>query len=198
LKARSISPEVLRGVEVAVASTRSEILLGVREGLIRYFHRALDRPVPVAVVPQEVADVPLGVASSDSEIIGRCRERVGELEGRLDDAYQFYVAVEEGIETLHLEDTVRHYVRSWAVIQGLGSYACGGSGSFEVPRQLLEESVTGAENRRKPAGLRRQAGLVATLSGGLDSRRSAAASAVFNAVAGLFFELYSGHPRSAN
>ncbi len=185
-------------MEVAVGSTRSEILLGVREGFIRYFHGALDRPVPVAVVPQEVADVPRGLASSDSEIIERCRERVRELEGRLGDAYQFYVAVEEGIETLDLGDSVRHYVRSWAVIQGLGSLSCGGSGSFEVPRQLFDESVARADSRRKLSGLRRHAGLVATLSGGLESRRSAAATAVFNAVAGLFFELYSGHPRSAN
>lgn len=181
-----------------MASTRSEILLGVREGVVRYFHRALGRPVPVAVVPQEVADRPRGLAASDAEMIAGCRSRVRELEARLGASYHFYVAVEEGIETLDLGEGVRHFVRSWAVIQGLGGYACGGSGSLEVPGRLFEERTGEGEPRRELAGLRRQAGLVATLSGGLESRRSAAAAAAFNAVAGLFFELYSGHPRSGN
>jgi non-canonical (house-cleaning) NTP pyrophosphatase len=191
-------PQVLRGVEVAVASSRSEILLAVRDGFVRYFHQALARPVPVAVVPQDVVESPYGLASSDSEMIERCLARADEIEGRLGEAYQFYVAVEEGLETLTVDGELRHYVRTWAVIRGLGRYACGASGSLEVPRRVLEEGMAEAGERRPRAGLRRQPGMVAILSGGLESRRSAVATAAFHAVASLFFERYSGHPRSGS
>jgi non-canonical (house-cleaning) NTP pyrophosphatase len=190
-------PQVLRGVEVAVASSRSATLLAVRQAFVRYFHHVLARPVPVAVVPHEVPGTPYGLASSDAEMIERCLARAGELAGRLAEAYQFYVAVEEGLETVPVDGQVRHYVRTWAAIRGLERQACGASGSLEVPARLLEERVEEGGERRMRAGMRRHPGLVSTLSGGLDSRRSAAAIAVFHAVASLFFEHYSGHPRGS-
>jgi non-canonical (house-cleaning) NTP pyrophosphatase len=197
LTSKVFPPQVLRGVEVAVASSRSEVLLAVRQGLVRYFHQGLARPVPVAVVPQDVPEPPYGLASSDSEMIERCLARAGELEERLAETYHFYVAVEEGLETLTVKDELRHYVRTWGVIRGLGRHACGASGSIEVPARLLEEGMAQAGERHASTGLRRHPGLVAALSSGLESRRSAAATAAFHAVAALFFDYYSGHPRSA-
>ncbi|MCZ6507400.1 MAG: DUF84 family protein [Acidobacteria bacterium] len=198
MKAKSFPPEVLRGVEVAVASSRSESLLAVREGFVRYFHKGLDRPVPVAAVPQEVEDVLRGLESTDDGMVARCLERTRELESRLGDAYQFYVGVEEGLETLTVAGEPRHYVRTWAVVRGLGTHACGGSGSLEVPSRMLEEGIADPGGRLHAAGLRRREGLVSALSSGLESRRGAVAVAVFNALASLFFDFYSGHPRSAN
>ena len=196
MTAKSVPQEVLRGVEVAVGASRSDSLLGVREGFVRYFHRVLDRPVPVAVVPQEVEDVADGLASGDSEMIERCAERARELESRLGDAYHFYIGVEEGLEVVASESGPRHYVRTWSVVRGFGSQASGASGSFEVPGRMLEEGSVGPGRRRAPVGLRRGQGLVSALSGGLESRRSAVATAVFNAVSSLFFDVYSGHPKS--
>ncbi len=170
----------------------------MREGFVRYFHKVLDRPVPVAVVPQEVEEVPHGLASSDDEMIERCADRARGLQGRLGGAYQFYLGVEEGLESVTFESRPRHFVRTWAVIRGMGSQTSGGSGSFEVPSQMLEEGLAEPDGRRTLAGLRRRRGLVSALSGDLESRRSAVATATFNAVASLFFELYSGHPRSGN
>ena len=95
MSAKTFPPEVLRGVEVAVASDRSTVLLGVREGFVRYFYEVLGRPVPVAVVPQEIEEVPHGLASSDGEMIERCAARARALDSQLGDAYQFYLAVEE-------------------------------------------------------------------------------------------------------
>jgi len=178
-----------------VASSRSDTLLGVREGFVRYFHKVLDRPVPVAVVPQEVDEVPLGLASTDGEMIRRCRDRSTELDGRLNDAYHFYLGVEEGLESVELDGELRHFVRTWAVVRGLGSDASGGSGSFEVPEEMLDDGVIEDDGRRSIAGLRRRQGLVSALSGDLESRRTAVATAVFNAIASLFFDAYSGHPR---
>ena len=42
-----------RGIEVAVAASSADELLGVREAFRRFFHDGLGRPVPVAVVAQE-------------------------------------------------------------------------------------------------------------------------------------------------
>lgn len=198
MTAKSFPPEVLRGVEVAVASSRSEILLGVREGVVRYFHQVLGRQVPVAVVPQEVDEPPRGQAASDGEMIERCDIRAHDLEDRLADAYQFYLGIEEGLESVTRDGQPHHYVRTWAVLRGLGSTASGSSGSYEVPPRMLDEGLAEADGRRTLAGLRRHKGMVAALSGGLDSRRSAVATAVFNAIASLFFEFYSGHPRSGS
>lgn len=197
MTAKLFPPEVLRGVEIAVASSRSEVLLGVREGVMRYFHQVLGRQVPVAVVPQRVDEVPHGLASSDEEMIERCDGRARELEDRLGDSYQFYLGVEEGLESVSRDGLPRHYVRTWAMLRGLGSCASGASGSYEIPPRLLDEGFHEPDGRRTLAGLRRQKGLVAALSGGVDSRRAAVATAVFNAIASLFFEFYSGHPRSA-
>lgn len=193
---KSFPPQLFRGVEVAAASARSEILLAVREGFVRYFHQGLGRETAVAVVAHEASQPPLGVAASGAEMVERCQQRAAELEQRLDQDYQFYVAVDEGLETLSLESGGRHLVRTWAVVRGLGGTSCGGSGSFELPARLLSEGMTGADGRRKMAGMRRRRALVEALSGGLESRRSSAAEAVFNALAALFYDAYSGHPKS--
>lgn len=198
MTAKSVPQEVLRGVEVAVGASRSDSLLGVREGFVRYFHTVLERPVPVAVVPQEVEDVADGLASGDGEMIERCSERARELASRLGDAYHFYIGVEEGLEIVSSQSGPRHFVRTWTVVRGLGAEASGASGSFEVPGHMLEEEPLGPGRQRSVVGLRRGQGLVSALSGGLESRRSAVATAVFNAVASLFFDVYSGHPKSGN
>ena len=72
-----------------------------------------------------------------------------------------------------------------------------GSGSLEIPARLLESGLAEPGVRRVVAGLRRRSGLVAELSGGLETRRGEVAAACFGAVASLFFNVYSGHPRSA-
>ena len=198
MSAKTFPPEVLRGVEVAVASDRSTVLLGVREGFVRYFYEVLGRPVPVAVVPQEVEELPHGLASSDGVMIERCATRARVLDSQLGEAYHFYLGVEEGLERVTLESEPKHFVRTWAVVRGLGSQTSGGSGSLEVPGQMLADGLAEPDGRRSLAGLRRREGLVSALSGGLESRRSAVATAVFNAVASLFFQFYSGHPRSGH
>ncbi len=195
MRATPLPPQVLTGVEVAVAADRSEVLLAVRRAFLRYFHDGLDRPVPVAVVPQQLEPMFSGLASNDAEMIDRAGRRARELAGRLDDAYHFYVGVEEGLETLEIEGRPRHFVRTWAVVRGLGSEASGGSASIEVPDRVFEDGLSDGEGRRVAPGLRRHEGLISALTGSLESRRTAVAQAVFNAIASLFYDVYSGHPR---
>ncbi len=192
-----LPPQILTGVEVAVAADRSEVMLAVRSAFLRYFHQGLGRPVPVAVVPQEVEGLHEGLASSDVEMRERASRWAEELAERLGQAYHFYVGLEEGLESGTVDGRPHHWVRTWAVVRGLGGEATGSSSAIEVPARVLEDGWSDSDGRRTTAGLRRHEGLVAALTGGLESRRTAASEAVFNAVSSLFFAAYSGHPRNA-
>src|SRR4029453_15389780 len=86
------------GVEVAVDGVSPDRSLGVRDGFLRYFHDGLERPVPVAVVAQEIERPPRrGVAPSNEEAIERARERAHHLRERLRETYHFYVSSEAGV-----------------------------------------------------------------------------------------------------
>ena len=52
-----------------MAGTASESLLGVRDGILTYFHEGLDRPLSVAVVPQAVSEAPTGIPFTDEETL---------------------------------------------------------------------------------------------------------------------------------
>ncbi|HEV7784362.1 MAG TPA: hypothetical protein VGQ28_03430, partial [Thermoanaerobaculia bacterium] len=64
-----------KGVEVAVAGHTSDLLLGVRDGFLRFFHDGLDKTVSVAVVPQSVVEEPVGLLVSDEEVVRHARKR---------------------------------------------------------------------------------------------------------------------------
>ena len=86
------------GIEVAVASAAADKLLGIRDGFVRYFHEGLGRPIPVAVVPQQSGDEPLGLPLSDEETIELARSKAAALRESLGQAYHFYAAAEGGLQ----------------------------------------------------------------------------------------------------
>src|SRR5215217_7649204 len=98
------------GVEVVVASTASENLLGVRDAVLRYFHDGLDRTVSVAVVPQTVSDAPIGLPFTDEETLRLARHRVMELETKLGSTYHFYIASESGIHAVDADGGPRYFI----------------------------------------------------------------------------------------
>src|SRR5689334_7658489 len=95
------------GVEVAVAGPSPDKMLGVRDGLLRYFHDGLDRAVSVAVVPQPIEESALGLPVSDEEVLGICRTRALRLETSLGQSYHFYIASEAGVHAVDLEGRSR-------------------------------------------------------------------------------------------
>ena len=181
------------GVEVAVSGTAPDRLLGVREGFLRYFHDGLERPVPVAVVAQPDAEAHSGLLVSDEEVVRSARGRARALRERLGETYHFYVASEGGIHSLELDGEVRHFVRSWTVISGAAGEAWGASGSVEIPSHLVGGRVGEGAALAVP-GTRRSGGLIASLTGGLESRRSAAAVSTFHALATLFYGILESRP----
>jgi hypothetical protein len=175
-----------RGIEVAVAGTAADELLGVREGFRRFFHDGLGRPAPVAIVGQE-RERPLGgIAGSDREAIAAARAAAHALAGRLGETYRFYVASEACIENLAVEEGGRFVLRSWTAILGPPGEALGASGSFELP-SVLAGGLSGAEIASSIPGTRRGGGMISQFTGGLESRRSAVALATLGALSTLFF-----------
>ncbi len=181
------------GVEVAVAGTASESLLGVRDGILTYFHEGLDRPLSVAVVPQAVSEAPTGIPFTDEETLRLARQRVGELETKLGSAYHFYIASESGIQAIDTSAGPLYFIRYWTVIRGTLGEAWGSSGAVQIPDRI----VAGLDQAQIPQavpGTRRSGGIIRSLTGGLESRRQAIATATVHALSSLFYGILESRP----
>lgn len=181
------------GVEVAVAGTASENLLGVRDAVLRYFHDGLDRTVSVAVVPQTVSDSPIGLPFTDEETLRLARHRVAELESKLGSTYHFYIASESGIQAVDVDGGPRYFIRYWTVIRGTLGEAWGSSGSVQIPDRI----VAGLDHAQIPfavPGTRRSGGIIRSLTGGLESRRKAINTATLHALSSLFYGVLESRP----
>lgn len=172
-----------------MAGTQGDKLLGVRDGFLRLFHDGLGRPVPVAIVPQEVAEehsTPLPL--TDTQSVELARRRAAELERRLGETYGFYLGVEAGLSSLEVAGETRHLVRCWTVLRGLGGETWGSSGGVQLPTALID-GLDGAELPFAMPGLRRSDGMVSSLTGGLETRRRAVALATFHALSTAMYGL---------
>jgi len=175
------------GVAVAVASGMAETLLGVREGFLRFFHDGLDRAIPVAVVSHPENQVEHGgLPYGDRATLELTRSHAEALRGSLGDAYDFYVACEGGIHGVELGGESRFFIRSWTVILGPANEGWGGSGSLQLPTRLVEGISQGDLPAAIP-GTRRRGGMIQSITGGLETRRTAVALATMNALCSMFY-----------
>lgn len=182
-----------KGVEVAVAGHTPDKLLGVRDGLLRFFHDGLDRIVSVAVVPQTVEEAPMGLPVSDEEVLQLARRRAMDLESSLAGTYHFYIATEGGVHTLEVDGKVCHFVRNWTVVRGVLGEAWGSSGSIQLPDRL----VAGLDSAQIPfavPGTRRSGGMISSLTGGLETRRKAIAVSTLHCISTLFYGILESRP----
>lgn len=173
-------------VEVAVASGPSDKALGVRDGFLRYFHHGLDLQVPIAVVSQGEGESPLSLELSDEDAIGIATAEAAGLASELGAHYDFFVAAAAGAHSLEAAGEQRLVVRSWVVVRSPAGSAWGSSGSLELPSRMLSRDAHGSAVAALP-GTRRSGGLVASLTGGLESRRKAIALATVHALSSLFW-----------
>ncbi len=190
---RAFWSRIQTGIEVAVARPAPDKLLGIRDGFVRFFQEGLGRSVPVVVVPHDEADRRLRLPLSDEETVSEARQQALRLRQRLGTAYHFCAGAEGGLHSLELEDGIHYFIRSWAVIIGLTGEAWGASGSVEIPRRLLE----GLDDQQIPfavPGTRRKGGMISSLTGGQENRRSAVALATFHALSSLFYDRLESHP----
>lgn len=162
-------------------------LLGCRQAFLRFFEEGLNRPVSLAVVPHEEVEERSALPMSDEEAVHAARKAVTALQERLGDDYHFYVGNEGTLHSVDLGEEPRYFVRSWTVIRSPVGEAWGGSGSIQLPSRLVED-LTGERRTLSIAG-RRSGGMIATLTGDLENRRSAVSRATTYALTTLFHDL---------
>lgn len=182
------------GIEVAVANAAPGTLLGVREGFLRYFHDGLDRPIPVAIVSHpEAGGERQGLPYGDRETLALARSHALALRTALGDSYHFYVSSEAGIHGVEVDGEALYFVRNWTVILGPREEAWGGSGSLQLPRRLIAGVAQGDLPMAFP-GTRRRGGMIQSITGGLETRRSAVALATMNALSSMFYGILETRP----
>jgi non-canonical (house-cleaning) NTP pyrophosphatase len=175
-----------RGVEVAVAGSTPDRHLGVRDGFRRFFRERFDRPISIAVVPQEGLEEPTGLAIADAEVMAVVAGRAENLEERLRGQYHFFVSSEGGLHTVERRDQALHFVRNWTLVASPIGHAWGSSGSVQLPGYL----VSGIGRDDLPfavPGTRRSGGMISSLTGGLETRRRAVETATVHALSTLFY-----------
>jgi non-canonical (house-cleaning) NTP pyrophosphatase len=182
------------GVEVAVGTSQSDKLFGVRDGFVRYFGQGMGRPVPVAVHSEPDAEDGTHIPLSDEECLSLANDRTRRLQSRARSSYQFWVCSEMGIHSLELDGDPLHFVRGWTVVYGPTGRAVGGSGSIQLPTGLIE----GVDHDQIPfaiPGTRRRGGMTSSLTSGLETRRHAVALATVQALSTLFYGVVEGRRR---
>lgn len=182
------------GLEVAVSPARPDVLLGVRDGFLRFFHDGMATPVAVAVVGQNEEEGHQGLLLSDDDVVRCALSHARAMHERLAGAYHFYVTSEAGLHTVEVDGRLCTFVRNWvAVIGPDGTAAFGGSGSVQLPDHL----VTGSGGRDGAGGMpgrRRKGGLISSLTGGLETRRSAVAVSTLHAISTLLYGVLESRP----
>ena len=178
--------EYQRGIEVCVAGDEPDTLLGIREAYRRFFLDGQGRVAPIAVVPQAVVERRTGLAVSDEEAIEAASRAALALEEKLPGIYHFYVAVEACVHDLHFGGGRHLFVRSWTVLRGVAGQSCGSSGSVEIPMRLLGEGEIDRSSFTVP-GTRKRGGILASLTGGRETRRSAVTVSTLHALSTQFY-----------
>lgn len=189
METREFWQRIQSGIEVAVAGPTPERHLGVRDGFLRFFRARLDRPLSIAVVPQDEPEEARGLPVSDEEVMGWARQRAASLRKRYRGEYHFFVASEGGVHTVPAGEGAAqpfYFVRNWTHIVSPIGDTWGASGSVQIPERL----IAGLAHDQVPfvvPGTRKSGGMIASLTGGLETRRRAVEIATLHALSTLFY-----------
>ncbi len=184
------------GVSVAVANRTSDKLLGVRDGVRRYFHDGpLSQDIDVAVRCESDEDLDYALPLSDAATASLALERARLLCAQVGSRYNFSVCCEGGLHTVEVrsgeETEIRSFTQIWTAVCGLGREALGASSCLELPPELIDGHTTTPRRlrARQTPGTRRGGGVAGSLTGGLETQRSGVAAATTNALASLMYGL---------
>lgn len=96
----------------------------------------------------------------------------------------FLVSVESGLVYRELFGKFIYLVKTVAIVRGLGGEAVGSSAELQLPEMLVSD-FDSLQTQLPLPGTRRAGGMVHSLTDGLETRRSTAAQATFNALVTL-------------
>ncbi len=184
------------GVEVTVASSSPDRLLGVRDAFRRYFQGALGWTASIVVVPQASEDSAGGLPVSERETLCGVRAQARQLMTELPDLYHFYVALRAGLCPADVEGEQHFFLRTWSYVASPLGEAWGSSGSIELPDRFVAALGGEAELASVP-GTRRQGGMTSALTGGSSSRRETVAVSTFHALSTLCYGVLHSPPEVA-
>jgi len=186
VETREFWQRLQRGVEVAVAGSTPDRHLGVRDGFVRFFRERLDRPISIAVVPQEGTEEAVGLPITDREVMETVDDRATGLERKLRGQYHFFVASEGGLHSVEHRGSALFFVRNWTLIESPIGRAWGSSGAVQLPGSLISDLAHDQVPFVFP-GTRRSGGMISSLTGGLETRRRAVEVATLHALSTLFY-----------
>lgn len=178
------------GVEVTVAGHTADKLLGVRDGFLRFFQERHLKEVTVVVVPQTVSETALGILTSDEQVLQVSQRHVREMEAKVGSDYHFFVATEGCAHSLEVGGETRYFVRNWTVIRCALGEAWGSSGSIQLPMDLVSRRE--GEAAISFPGTRKRGGILSSLTGGLETRRSSVHQSTVHALSTLFYGMLDG------
>lgn len=160
---------------------------------MRYFHDGLENPVPVSVVSKLEDDLAAPLPLTDEQILELARRRAREVDEQAESEIHFSVGTESGLLAMEVDGELRYFVRSWTVLLGLDDEAWGSSGAVQLPQRLIE-GLEQNEMMLAVPGTRRSGGMVSSLTGQLETRRSATALATLHAISTLMYGLLRSRP----
>ncbi len=159
-------------------------LLGIRDGFERIFSKRVGFQVNLSIQILKSQELPERIPMSEEELWCLTRDKVAAAEQSYLELHPFLMCVESGLIHRELFDKSFLLVKTVALVQGLGGEAIGSSGEMQLPEALVTDTQTLQSPSRLP-GTRRAGGMIQSLTGGLETRRSHAAQATFNALATL-------------
>lgn len=163
-------------------------LLGIRDGFARLFSERFGFRVSLAIHLVPVPELPERIPMAEEELWTLTRDKISaaqlepvEPSGK---PPAFLLSVESGLVYRELFGRFVYLVKTVAIVRGLGGEALGSSAELQLPEILVTDSDSLRMQLPLP-GTRRAGGMVHSLTDGLETRRSTAAQATFNALVTL-------------
>jgi non-canonical (house-cleaning) NTP pyrophosphatase len=159
-------------------------LLGIRDGFARLLSERFGFRVSLAIQLLPAPELPERIPMAEEELWSLTKGKLEAACREAQELHPFVVAVESGLVYRELFGKFAYLVKTVAVVRGLGGEGLGSSGELQLPEIL----VTDFDSLHSPfplPGTRRAGGMVHSLTDGLETRRSTAAQATFNALVTL-------------
>lgn len=156
----------------------------MRDGFARLLSERFGFRVALAIHLVPAPELPERIPMAEEELWTLTRDKISAAETDPDESHTFRVCVESGLVYRELFGKFVYLVKTVAIVRGLGGEALGSSSELQLP-EILVTDFDSLHTQLPLPGTRRAGGMVHSLTDGLETRRSTAAQATFNALVTL-------------